>query len=81
MTKRYMRPEITPGLRDAMNRVGSALGQTFEGRGYALLVFDFGPGGTMNWISNADRHDVIATLREFIAVSEGNAHDAPDATQ
>lgn len=81
MTKRYMRPAITPGLRDSMNRVGSILGETFEGRGFALFVFDFGPDGTMNWLSNAQRDDMIAALREFIAAQEGNAHEPPEAKQ
>ncbi|MFP4891197.1 hypothetical protein [Paraburkholderia sp. EG304] len=81
MTKHYVRPEISPGLIDAMQRVGSILAKTFDGRGYALLVFDFGPNGTMNWISNADRRDMLAAMREFIAVSEGSMHDAPDTTQ
>jgi hypothetical protein len=77
----YLRPEITEGLRDSMQRVGSILGDVFEGRGFALLVFDFGPDGMMNYLSNASREDMLIALREFIATHEGRAHDAPEGMQ
>jgi hypothetical protein len=81
MTNSYMHPEITPELRDSMNRVGRLLGQTFEGRGFALFVFDYWPDGTMNYLSNADRADMLVALREFIAVNEDRAHEPPEGKQ
>ena len=32
--------------------------------GFAILVFPFGDGGTSNYISNAERADMIKALRE-----------------
>jgi len=42
--------------------------------GFVLLIFPFGqPEGEQraNYISNADREDIIAMMKEFIARSEG----------
>jgi hypothetical protein len=78
---KYLRPQITEGLRDSMNRVGSILGEVFEGRGFALLVFDFGPDGMMNYLSNASREDMLVAMREFIATHEASTHDAPKEVQ
>jgi hypothetical protein len=42
--------------------------------GFILMVFPFGnpePGHQINYMSNADRNDVIATLREQLAYFEG----------
>jgi len=77
----YMHPAITPELRRSMNDIGSILGDVFEGRGFALFVFDFGPDGMMNWLSNAEREDMLVALREFIAANEGRSHDAPGGVQ
>ena len=38
--------------------------------GFILLAFDFGPG-RMEYISNADRSDVMKALKEFMEKSEG----------
>lgn len=40
--------------------------------GFCLLVFDFGEEGRMNYASNANRHDVVAAMKEFIAKMEGH---------
>ena len=39
--------------------------------GFALLVFDFGNEGLANYISNADRIDMITLLKEQLARFEG----------
>ena len=42
--------------------------------GFALLVFPFGQANDehrCNYISNASREDMLATMKEFIARSEG----------
>ena len=41
------------------------------GMGFGLLMFDFGPKGSMFWISNADRADMVKVMREWIAKQEG----------
>lgn len=38
-----------------------------EGIGFALLLFHFGEGGNLAWISNAQREDMIRALREQLA--------------
>jgi hypothetical protein len=35
--------------------------------GFALLCFDFGTGGYMNYISNAGRPEMLIAMKEFIA--------------
>lgn len=35
-----------------------------KGYGFALLVFKFGKAGTTNYISNAEREDMVKALRE-----------------
>lgn len=40
---------------------------TGEKKGVVLLVFDFGPGGNLQYISNGNRQDVMAALRELLA--------------
>lgn len=41
--------------------------------GFALLVFKFGQGDDhrSNYISNSNREDMLATMKEFIARAEG----------
>lgn len=67
----YVRPIIELDMFDAMTPMRDI-------RGEAPLN---DPNGVMNWISNARRDDMIAALREFIAIGEGYGHRAPDATQ
>lgn len=77
-----MRPFVESGLHASMNRVADILADVFEGRGFALLVFPLNDqGGFMNYISNAQRDDMLTAMREFIATSEGRAFDAPKGAQ
>ena len=58
---------IRPEVREQMNRIAEALGARLpEGMGFVFLVFSFGEGSFMNYISNADRRSMIAALRELI---------------
>jgi hypothetical protein len=41
-------------------------GQLPAGWGFTLLLFTFGPGGTLSYISNADRSDMLLSMKEFI---------------
>lgn len=45
--------------------------------GFVLMVFSFGDvkGGRMNYISNADRKDIITALREQLSYFEGMPDD------
>jgi hypothetical protein len=74
---------IPENLRTAMNLLGAFLDQHFtevagERMGFALFVFPFGEGGRISYISNSDRADMLATLKEFIAKSEGRYEEAAE---
>lgn len=69
-----------------MNALGRAIDEIFNGKdvppekkewGFALLVFRFGQGDDhrSNYLSNANREDMIATMKEFIARAEGRYID------
>lgn len=62
-----------------MNAIAEVLSEALEGQGFALLVFDFGDKGRMNYISNARREDMIVAMKEFISRSEFG--DQPEQEQ
>lgn len=64
---------IEPRHHADMNEVADQLGDTFKGYGFCLLVFDFNTKGRMNYISNADRADMVTAMKEFIANAETEA--------
>lgn len=65
---------IDPKLRDDMNLVGRMLSAVFKPFGFTLLVFDVNRhDGRMNYISNANRADMLVAMKEFIAKHEGRA--------
>lgn len=41
--------------------------------GFALLVFEFDREAQVNYISNANREDMIVALKAFVARAEGQA--------
>ena len=61
---------LAPALDDMFN--GGAKG-TDRKIGFALLVFPFGEteGGRVNYISNAERAEMLVAMKEFIARAEG----------
>ncbi|MGJ0510225.1 MAG: hypothetical protein ACR652_24525 [Methylocystis sp.] len=68
--RRYQMPvngvspeELPAKMRTAVDSVGKLFPpQT----GVCVFVFDFGQGGGMSYISNAERADVINALQEWI---------------
>ena len=61
-----------------MNALADVLDDAFTGHGFMLMVFDLEThSGRMNYISNANRDDMIAALKEFIAHSEGRIVEPP----
>jgi len=71
---------IEPAYRQMMNDVARGLDKIFNGElkgkdrtvGFCLMVFNFGEGpGRANYISNADRADVVTLLKEQLARFEG----------
>lgn len=83
---------IEPHLHSHMNALAAGLNDILNGKdckkgeeklGFALLIFPFGdaPEGRVNYISNAQRKDMIVALKEFIARNEGRYHPAPEQDQ
>ncbi len=56
------------GLEEACAKLGKEIGSKMpKGVGFAFLMFGFGPGQNIAYISNANRSDMLATMREFLA--------------
>ena len=72
---------IDPAYREQMNALAGFLDEQFNGdakgdareTGFVLLVFPFtgAEGGRCNFITNADRRDVVTLMKEMIARFEG----------
>lgn len=90
-----MTDPIAPEQRELMNRLARTLDEVFNGPapappraydrkvGFALITFNFGEfeGGRVNYISNAERDDMIASLRELLGRWEGRVADTPATPQ
>jgi len=62
---------IEEEYRESMNLTALILEKQFAPNGFILLVFEFGEGGRrMNYISNAQRADVVTAMKEFISNAE-----------
>jgi len=77
---------IQEAYRKKMNELARVLDEYFNGLkkggertvGFALLVFDFGcpKGARTNYISNAERSEMLESMKEFIARAEGRIRDS-----
>lgn len=74
---------IEAEVRAQMNAIGEVIGEALpDGYGFTLLVFGLGKHeGRMNYISSADRADMLAAMKELIANFEGRAHQPPKGKQ
>src|SRR5262252_7292473 len=85
-SKRRAMPDHTIGsgpieeeFRAKMNTLAGAVDEFFNGKlkrnkrkvGFILLVFPFGHKGRCNYISNAERADVVTLLKEHRCYFEG----------
>jgi len=80
MTQRLGDAPIEPKHQEFMNALAHAIDKMFNGDmkgkdrkiGFILMVFNFDDNkGRTNYISNADRKDVVTMLKEQIARFEG----------
>jgi hypothetical protein len=77
MTNRFGDAPIEPTFRELMKKTAQALDKIFnepgeKTNGFILLVFPFeGREGRCNYISNANRADVVTLLKEQLARFEG----------
>lgn len=75
---------IEQQFREQMRAIADVLNEVFNGKlkghdrttGFALLVFPFGDTGRTNYISNAERKDMLNAMKEFIARAEGRILDS-----
>lgn len=73
---------IEAEIRANMNGIAEVLDDALpNGYGFALLVFKYGEQGRMNYISNAQREDMVCALKELVANFEGRGHEAPARAQ
>lgn len=82
---------VAERYRKKMNQLARRLDREFNGPakgkdrkiGFILLMAEFGKieDGRVNYISNGEREDMIAMLREYLARIEGRAHDGPTTKQ
>jgi hypothetical protein len=87
-----MADPIQKKFRDDMNSIGHVLDEVFNGKrkpgrkpkvGFILLTAEFGKitDGRVNYISNGERSDMIAMLREYLARVEGRYHEPKGGVQ
>lgn len=54
-------------LEAVRNGLGAALSEALpEGVGFTLILFDFGKGGNITYLSNAQREDMEQTLADLL---------------
>jgi hypothetical protein len=55
-------------MRPVLQRLGGVIGEALPaGWGFNLLLLQYGEGGSLFYISSAERQDVIAVMREYIS--------------
>jgi len=66
-------------LENVARDIASLIGPSFDMANacFALLGFTRGQGGWATWVSNANRHDMIAALREMADILELEADSPP----
>lgn len=84
-----MSDPIQQKYRALMNATAEGLDKIFNGDaqpkkvGFVLLSFEFDKveGGRVNYISNADRADMIAAIKEWLARAEGRYAEPSDSVK
>lgn len=77
--RKFSSPTLAP-LEVLCRRIGNLIGDACDSYqaadrtrpriGFTLLMFTFGKGGWMTYISNAQREDMIQTMKEFTEKSK-----------
>jgi len=62
-------------MRRRLQALANGIEEMWPGVGFVVLMFDWGDKGRMNYISNANRDDMRAALRELLARMEGRYHE------
>ena len=56
---------------EAMRKLGRRIQKEIPGLGFAVFVFEFHTAGMSNYISNAQREDMIRAMEETLARLKG----------
>jgi hypothetical protein len=65
--KHDYRVPVSDDNKRRLNEIGALIKERLpEGWGFGLLMFTYGEGGTMTWISSAQREDMLKAMQEFI---------------
>jgi hypothetical protein len=74
---------IDEAVRLKMNAIANVIGDALpQEYGFTLLVFPIGKHpGNMNYISSAERSDMLTAMKELIANFEGRGHKPPRGKQ
>lgn len=68
MSEMDYRVPVPDNIKKKLNDIGGIIGESLpEGWGFGLLIFQFGAKGTMAWITNGGREDMILAMKDFIA--------------
>lgn len=60
-------------LEDTARDIGKTIGRVCPpGSGFLLVLYDFGHGGNMTYISNGQREDCIRPMKELLEKIEGD---------
>jgi len=62
--------DLMPGLAHGLDEIFNEPGKP-KSVGFVLLAFNFGDKGRCNYISNANREDVVTLLAEQLAYFKG----------
>lgn len=73
MTDEPIQPEVHTVMNALAHGIDSAINPTDNNFGFVLMVFPWNEklGKSMNYTSNGNRNDVIASMKEFIASNKG----------
>lgn len=64
--------EFEQQLRQIAHGLDEIMKELWGRKGFCLIVFDFNEPGVSNYISNANREDMIKSLKETIERFENN---------
>jgi hypothetical protein len=65
-------PEDLKKLEEVCRDIGKTIGTAIDNNfgpfkvGFALMVFDFGEGGHMTYVSNGQRQEMVRALQELL---------------
>lgn len=85
MSPRKLKNVMSDKTRAAGEGLANVIDKSIpDNHGFALFIFEYGqPDGNkqISYISNARRDDMIAMMKDWLAVQEGRSMDTPERIQ